>query len=118
MPESSGASEAGRSSANAGDRFSHCVDGLVDREDPETIPDLIICDMNLAGHSGATACEQLRSANGLDEVPLMFLSAAQSPDIIRRSNASGGTYYLRKPFDPKVLVELVEKALLVPHYSA
>ena len=84
----------------------------------ETIPDLIICDMNLAGHSGATACEQLRSANGLDEVPLMFLSAAQSPDIIRRSNASGGTYYLRKPFDPKVLVELVEKALLVPHYSA
>ena len=84
----------------------------------DAVPDLIICDVNLAGHSGTAACQQLRCAAGLDEVPLMFLSAMQSPDIIRRSNAAGGTYYLRKPFDPKVLVELVEKALLVPHLSA
>jgi DNA-binding response OmpR family regulator len=83
-----------------------------------TVPDLILCDVNLAGHSGTAVCNELRHSDGLDEVPLMFLSAAQSPDIIRRSNACGGTYYLRKPFDSKVLVELVEKALLVPHYSA
>jgi CheY-like chemotaxis protein len=82
------------------------------------MPDLIICDVNLAGHSGTTACEQLRAAAGLDDVPLMFLSAAQSPDIIRRSHAAGGTYYLRKPFDPNVLLELVDKALLLPHLSA
>ena len=83
----------------------------------ESVPDLIICDVNLAGHSGPAACQQLRAGAGLDEVPLMFLSSSQSPDIIRRSNATGGTYYLRKPFDPKVLLELVEKALLVPHLS-
>ena len=84
----------------------------------DATPDLIICDVNLAGHSGTIACEQLRAAAGLGDVPLMFLSAMQSPDIIRRSHSAGGTYYLRKPFDPKVLVELVEKALLVPHLSA
>jgi CheY-like chemotaxis protein len=48
----------------------------------------------------------------------MFLSGAQIPDIIRRSHAAGGTYYLRKPFDPEVLVELVQKALWMPHLAS
>jgi CheY-like chemotaxis protein len=45
----------------------------------------------------------------------MFLSGAQIPDVIRRAHAAGGVYYLRKPFDPPVLLELVDKALWVPH---
>ena len=81
-------------------------------------PDLIISDVNLAGHSGLTLCEQLKHQFGLVDVPLMFLSAAQSPDIIRRSHADGGTYYLRKPFDPRVLLELVGKARLVRQLTA
>jgi CheY-like chemotaxis protein len=74
-------------------------------------PDLIIADVNLAGHSGLTLCEHLKQQFGLVDVPVMFLSAAQSPDIIRRSHADGGTYYLRTPFDPRVLLELIGKAL-------
>jgi len=50
-------------------------------------------------------------------VPVMFLSGAQIPDIIRRSHAAGGTYYLRKPFDPEVLLELIQKALWMPHLA-
>ncbi|MHB8901140.1 MAG: hypothetical protein ACYC6Y_20520, partial [Thermoguttaceae bacterium] len=53
----------------------------------------------------------------LKGVPVMFLSGAQIPDIIRRSHAVGGTYYLRKPFDPGVLVELVDKALWMPQLA-
>ena len=51
---------------------------------------------------------------GLAEVPLMFLSAAQSTDIIRRSGAGSGTYYLKKPVDAEVLLELVENVLREP----
>ena len=32
------------------------------------------------------------------------------PDIIRRSHAVGAAYCLRKPFDPVVLLELIDKA--------
>jgi DNA-binding response OmpR family regulator len=78
-------------------------------------PDLIISDINIGGHSGLELCEQLKQQAGLSEVPVMFLSGAQIPDIIRRSHAAGGTYYLRKPFDPHVLVELVDKAMWIPH---
>src|SRR4051812_45965033 len=62
----------------------------------EMTPDLIISDINLNGHSGLAMCERLKKNHGLAEVPLMFLSGAQIPDIIRRSHEAGGTYYLRK----------------------
>ncbi len=82
------------------------------------LPELIISDINLHGHSGLEMCEQIKSHADLRDVPVMFLSGAQIPDIIRRSHAAGGTYYLRKPFDPEVLVELVHKALYMPHLVA
>ena len=77
--------------------------------------DLIISDINLDGHSGLEMCERIKEDQRLKDVPVMFLSGAQIPDIIRRSHAVGGTYYLRKPFDPEVLVELIDKALWMPH---
>ncbi len=77
--------------------------------------DLIISDINLHGRSGLEMCEQIKQNDDLEDVPVMFLSGAQIPDIIRRSHAVGGTYYLRKPFDPEVLVELIDKALWMPH---
>ena len=79
--------------------------------------DLIVSDINLHGHSGLEMCEQLRQQETLGDVPVMFLSGAQIPDIIRRAHAAGGAYYLRKPFDPEVLVELVNKALWMPHLA-
>jgi DNA-binding response OmpR family regulator len=77
--------------------------------------DLIICDVNVGGESGLALCRELRDEPGMDEVPAMFMSSAQIPDIVRRSHEAGGAYYLRKPFDPEVLTELVSKALWMPH---
>ena len=77
-------------------------------------PELIISDINLHGHSGLEMCEELKSHAELSDVPVMFLSGAQIPDIIRRSHALGGSYYVRKPFDPAVLLELIDKALWLP----
>lgn len=77
-------------------------------------PDLIISDINLAGESGFELCEQIADAPELSEVPVVFLSGAQIPDVVRAAHEAGGTYYLRKPFDPGVLEELVEKALWMP----
>ncbi len=74
-------------------------------------PDLIISNVNLAGDSGLTICDRIKREIGLGNVPVLFLSSAQAADVVRRSNALGGTYYLRKPFDATVLLELVARAL-------
>jgi DNA-binding response OmpR family regulator len=95
----------------------HCARGAeAALKAARTLPlDLILCDVNLGGESGVDLCRELRAQPGLDDVPLMFMTAGQGADIARRSTEAGAAYYLRKPFDPEVLLELVGKALWMPH---
>ena len=51
-------------------------------------PALILCDVNLHGESGPELCQRLTQQPGWNDVPVMFLSGAQLPDIIRRSYAA------------------------------
>jgi CheY-like chemotaxis protein len=104
------------SSAGYISQCCHDADGAVECV-RQTAPDLIIADINISGHSGIQLCERIKHDEGLGDVPAMFLSRTQVPDIIRRSQA-GGTYFLRKPFDPQVLLELVDKALWMPRLVA
>ncbi|MGA2796085.1 MAG: response regulator [Thermoguttaceae bacterium] len=80
----------------------------------ETRPDLIISATSLNGESGLELCERIKQRQGLETVPVMYLCGGQIPDIIRRHDQMGGSYYLRKPFDPGVLLELADKALQTP----
>jgi len=48
-------------------------------------PDLILSDISLGGESGLVLCEQIKEDPALCHVPVMFLSGAQIPDIIRRA---------------------------------
>ena len=77
--------------------------------------DLVICDVSVAGDSGLELSRELRNLPGMQDVPVMFISRTQLPDIVRRSHEAGAAYYLRKPLDPEVLVDLVGKALWLPH---
>ena len=81
-------------------------------------PDMILADVNLDGHSGMEMCEQIKGGASRAEIPVMFLSEAQTPDVIRRRHAMGGTYYLRKPLDGDVLVGLIDSALWEPRDAA
>ncbi len=88
------------------------ADALAAAEDE--VPDLILSDVHLEGTNGLELCEKIKELPALEDVPVMFLSATQIPDIIRRSHALGGSYYVRKPFDAAVLLELIDKALWLP----
>lgn len=77
--------------------------------------DLIICDVNLGGYSGLALCREMREEHGQADVPVMFTSQSQLPDIIHRTFDETGAYYLRKPFEPGVFIELVNQALWMPH---
>lgn len=77
--------------------------------------DLLICDVNLGSDNGMELVRELRRLPGMQDVPVMFISRTQLPDIVRRSHEAGAAYYLRKPLDPEVLIDLVGKALWLPH---
>lgn len=77
--------------------------------------DLIICDVHVDGESGLDLVSEIRDLPGQSDVPIIFISSHQGADIVRRAHEAGGAYYLRKPFDPEVLLELVDKSLWMPH---
>ena len=77
--------------------------------------DLIVCDVNVDGDNGLELCQELQQHTGSKDLPFILVSAEQSSDIVRRTHEGGGAYYLQKPYDPEVLLELVEKALWMPH---
>lgn len=78
----------------------------------ETIlPDLILSDTTLPGAAGVEMCHRIHQDPRLVNVPVMFLSSAQIPDIIRRSDGVRGAYYVRKPVAGEVLLELIDRAL-------
>jgi DNA-binding response OmpR family regulator len=95
----------------------HCArDAEAARKAARTLSlDLIICDVQVNGESGLELCRELRQLNDNSAASLLFVSSNQAPDIIRRTHDAGAAYYLRKPFDPEVLTELVSKAMWMPH---
>jgi len=79
------------------------------------VPDLILADVDLNGEDGLELVRRLKQLPGVDEVPVLFMSGLDTPNIVRRAHDAGGMYYLSKPFDPEVLMELVAKSLWLPH---
>src|SRR3712207_1118928 len=46
--------------------------------------DLIICDVHSGGDGGRDLSHELRRLPGMQDVPVMFVSRSQRPDIVRR----------------------------------
>ena len=77
--------------------------------------DLLICDVHLEEEDGREVCRRLKRHEQFAEAGLIFLSASQSVDIVRRSFGRESVYFLRQPVDSQLLLELVDRALWMPH---
>ena len=74
-------------------------------------PDLVLLDLRLPDMEGFEVCSQLADAPCTCGVQVIIISAMERPDIVRRARSVGCEFYLRKPYDPNVLLALIERAL-------
>ena len=77
----------------------------------ERTPDAVILDANMPGMNGLSVCEAIRSVEASADVPVIFLSGAEAPSleyVERCAQVVGATRFLRKPCDPRVLLDLLE----------
>ena len=77
--------------------------------------DLLITDIRIKEMTGLELVTSIRQLPDNRELPVMFVSANQRPDVIRRSYELGSAFHLKKPIDANVLCELTDKALWMPH---
>ena len=75
-------------------------------------PDLILLDMNMPEMDGFETLELLKAEMPQDrDVPVIFLTGEEghSPEV--RALEAGAVDYIRKPFNPEVLVSRIRKVL-------
>jgi len=70
----------------------------------ETVPDVILLDVEMPGINGYETCEKLRSSKITQEVPIIFLSSRSSLRERMQGYEAGGDDYLVKPFENENLL--------------
>jgi two-component system sensor histidine kinase/response regulator len=69
------------------------------RELAMRVPDLILLDVLMPGLDGIEVCRQIRRNPEWNDIPVIFLSAADDKDLIVRALEAGGVDYVTKPFN-------------------
>jgi two-component system phosphate regulon response regulator PhoB/two-component system alkaline phosphatase synthesis response regulator PhoP len=75
------------------------------------LPSAIVLDLGLPDTDGLSICEQLTDTPETCAIPILILSGADEPGIVRRCRAAGCHYFLRKPYDPNALLVLIRQAI-------
>ena len=79
--------------------------------------DLIVLSFGLDALGAAKHACELRGDIATRELPVVFLAEAFETAWIEPLNLAGGVYCLPKPFNPEVFLDLVNKALCLPHLA-
>ena len=74
-------------------------------------PDLVLLDVMLPGASGLEVLEALRGDARLRDVPVIVVSAWQTPDDQAAAATAGADDFLGKPFELEDLTEAVSRLL-------
>jgi DNA-binding response OmpR family regulator len=83
----------------------------------ESVPDLIVCDVNMPALGGLEFVAHLRSDVRFQWVPLLFLSTRRGIDDVVLGLNAGADDYLTKPFNPRELSVRVQSKLNRPPVS-
>lgn len=71
-------------------------------------PNLVILDVRMPGMNGIEVARRIRQNSS---VPILFLSAVGTPDVVARGLEAGGEVFLTKPFSPRVFLSKVYELL-------
>jgi len=71
-------------------------------------PDLILLDVILPGIKGRDVCKQLKDSSETSQIPIVFLTAKDSPEDIEAEKDVGSVGHLTKPVNIKLLIETIE----------
>jgi two-component system, chemotaxis family, chemotaxis protein CheY len=77
----------------------------------EKTVDLVLTDQNMPIMDGLTLITNLRGLASYQKVPILMLTTESSDEMKAKGKAAGANGWLVKPFDPKRLIEVVQKVI-------
>ncbi len=96
----------------AGYEVVQAVDGQdgLNKAKEKTV-DLVLTDQNMPIMDGLTLIKHLRELGSYQKVPILMLTTESSDEMKAKGKAAGANGWLVKPFDPKRLIEVVQKVI-------
>ena len=79
-------------------------------------PDAIVLDLMMPRVNGYDVLDALRDADGMEEVPVVVLTAVTLSRERERCLAAGADAVITKPFDPRDVVEALDDLLTVSRH--
>ncbi len=77
------------------------------------IPDLILMDIRLReGIDGIEATRRIKAIPGVNQIPIIAITASVSPEDLQRALDSGCSGFIRKPIDINELPEQILKYIV------
>jgi DNA-binding response OmpR family regulator len=70
-------------------------------------PDLILLDVNMSWIDGFELCRSVHRNEEFREIPVVFVSARNSPADLQRGKDAGAADYFTKPVDLNVLIRRI-----------
>ena len=77
-------------------------------------PDLILMDMIMPGMHGLEATIKLKEDPATMDIPIMALTIMSSPKFVQECYRAGIIGYIKKPYDPKILLDSIERIVGKP----
>jgi CheY-like chemotaxis protein len=74
-------------------------------------PDTILLDICMPDGDGLKLCGQLSDDPATAMIPVVLVSGAEMPQMIRQARSAGSRFFVRKPYDPNVLLLLIQQTL-------
>jgi DNA-binding response OmpR family regulator len=75
-------------------------------------PDLIILDIMMPGLDGHSVCDMLKKSALTWSIPVIYLTAKTGQADELMAMEKGAKYYLTKPYNPAILMEMIKSALI------
>ncbi len=76
------------------------------------LPDLILCDVNMAGMDGFSTIQAIRELSLFAATPIILMTGSVGHEGFRRGMNLGADDFLQKPFQPDELIEAVVSRLV------
>jgi two-component system aerobic respiration control protein ArcA len=74
--------------------------------------DMILLDVNLPWVNGFELCRLIKDHHALKHVPLVLVSARNTPEDVKKGFDSGANDYVTKPFDIDYMTDTISRILL------
>lgn len=74
-------------------------------------PDLILCDIMMPEMNGYEVIRELKDNDLTASIPFIYVTASGEKSEIEMAMGMGANGFIRKPFDPRELMQLINKWL-------